>query len=44
MGRVIQEEVKTPLTDVILFGELKAGGRVKIGIHNGALHFDIERA
>jgi ATP-dependent Clp protease ATP-binding subunit ClpA len=40
MGRVIQEEVKTPLTDVILFGELKAGGRVKIGLNHGALHFE----
>lgn len=40
MRRVIQEEVKAPLTDAILFGPLKKGGLVKIGVASGALHFD----
>jgi len=30
LGRVISEKIKKPLTDEILFGELKNGGNVKI--------------
>ncbi|MDR1975562.1 MAG: AAA family ATPase [Campylobacteraceae bacterium] len=39
MKRVIQEEIKTPLTDEILFGRLKNGGEVKIGFKNKKLEF-----
>jgi ATP-dependent Clp protease ATP-binding subunit ClpA len=30
MGRVIQENIKKPLADEVLFGKLKAGGHVKV--------------
>ncbi len=39
MKRVIQEEIKTPLSDEILFGKLKHGGKVKIGLKKGELNF-----
>ncbi len=42
MQRVINEEVKTPLTDEILFGSLKDGGVIKIGIKKGELSFSYE--
>ena len=32
LGRVIQEHIKKPLADQILFGELKKGGLVKVDI------------
>ncbi|MGE4372952.1 MAG: ATP-dependent Clp protease ATP-binding subunit ClpA [Xanthobacter sp.] len=30
MGRVIQENIKTPLADMVLFGALKRGGHVRV--------------
>jgi ATP-dependent Clp protease ATP-binding subunit ClpA len=30
MARVIQEHIKKPLADEVLFGKLKAGGHVKV--------------
>jgi ATP-dependent Clp protease ATP-binding subunit ClpA len=39
IARVIDEQVKEPLTDAILFGELKYGGRVKVGYKEGAPTF-----
>jgi ATP-dependent Clp protease ATP-binding subunit ClpA len=41
MGRLIQNEVKKPLAEKILFGELKGGGKVRIGVRDGALHLDV---
>ncbi len=41
LSRVIQTEVRDPLTDEILFGRLEHGGTVRIGLENGALTFDI---
>ncbi len=41
LARVIQAEVRDPLTDEILFGRLEHGGTVKIGLKDGALTFDI---
>ena len=41
LSRVIQTEVRDPLTDEILFGRLEHGGTVKIGLKDGALTFDI---
>ena len=32
MGRVIQEYVKKPLADEVLFGKLKKGGTVKVSV------------
>ena len=41
LARVIQAEVRDPLTDEILFGRLEHGGTVTIGLADGALTFDI---
>ncbi len=41
MGRLIQNEVKKPLAEKILFGELRDGGKVRIGVRDGALHLDV---
>ena len=42
LGRVVQKEVRDPLTDQILFGALEHGGTVTIGIADGQLTFDCE--
>ncbi len=42
MSRVIQDEVKTPLTDEVLFGKLKDGGIVKLDIENEKLTINYE--
>ena len=41
LGRVIQEFIKKPLAEELLFGQLTKGGAVKIGLKNDALVFDI---
>ena len=43
MRRLIQEELKTPLTDALLFGELSKGGFVKVGVKRETLHFEFVR-
>jgi len=40
LARVVQKEVRDPLTDHILFGSLEHGGTVTIGLRDGALSFD----
>jgi len=40
MSRVIQEHIKKPLANEILFGALNQGGTVRIGMENGELSFD----
>ena len=42
LKRVIQEEIKKPLADELLFGKLVEGGEVKIGFKNKKLTIDIE--
>jgi ATP-dependent Clp protease ATP-binding subunit ClpA len=42
LGRVIQREVRDPLTDEILFGKLENGGTVTIGVENDKLTFAYE--
>ncbi len=42
LARVVQTEVRTPLTDEILFGKLENGGTVRIGLKDDALTFDVE--
>ncbi|MCG6117494.1 MAG: ATP-dependent Clp protease ATP-binding subunit ClpA [Aquimonas sp.] len=37
MARVIQEQVKRPLADELLFGKLVRGGRVSVGVRDGKL-------
>jgi ATP-dependent Clp protease ATP-binding subunit ClpA len=40
LARVVQKEVRDPLTDQILFGTLEHGGTVTIGVKDNALSFD----
>ncbi|HUP91441.1 MAG TPA: ATP-dependent Clp protease ATP-binding subunit ClpA, partial [Solimonas sp.] len=42
MARVIQEQLKRPLAEELLFGKLANGGRVHVGVKNGSIDFDIE--
>jgi len=42
LARVIQEEIKRPLADDILFGRLSKGGHVKVGLENGKLAFTFD--
>ena len=42
LARLIQAEVRNPLTDEILFGRLEHGGTVRIGLDGEALRFDVE--
>ena len=44
LARVIQTEVRDPLTDEILFGRLEHGGTVRIGHSAGALTFEFAEA
>jgi ATP-dependent Clp protease ATP-binding subunit ClpA len=41
MARLIQNEVKKPLAEKILFGELRHGGTVRIGVRGDALHLHV---
>ena len=43
LARVIQTEVRDPLTEEILFGKLENGGTVTIGFADGKLVFDYEQ-
>ncbi|MFN4143010.1 ATP-dependent Clp protease ATP-binding subunit ClpA [Aestuariivirga sp.] len=40
LARVIQEHVKKPLAEEVLFGKLAKGGTVRILLKDDALHFD----
>ncbi|CAP57419.1 ATP-dependent Clp protease ATP-binding subunit ClpA [Gluconacetobacter diazotrophicus] len=40
LGRVIQEHIKKPLAEELLFGRLVKGGAVKITLKDGALDFE----
>jgi ATP-dependent Clp protease ATP-binding subunit ClpA len=42
LGRVVQKEVRDPLTDEILFGQLEHGGTVTIGVTDDHLTFSYE--
>jgi ATP-dependent Clp protease ATP-binding subunit ClpA len=42
LGRVVQKEVRDPLTDEILFGQLEHGGTVTIGVTGDRLSFTYE--
>ncbi len=42
MARLIQEEIKKPLAEELLFGQLAEGGHVRIGVRDGRLAFDFE--
>jgi ATP-dependent Clp protease ATP-binding subunit ClpA len=40
LARVIQEHIKKPLAEELLFGRLAKGGAVKVGLKDGALSFE----
>jgi ATP-dependent Clp protease ATP-binding subunit ClpA len=42
LARLIQSEVRDPLTDEILFGKLEHGGTVTIGVEERRLTFDVD--
>ena len=42
LSRVIQEHLKKPLAEELLFGKLKKGGIVKVGVKGGELDLRIE--
>ncbi len=44
LGRVIQEHIKKPLAEELLFGKLVKGGSVKVNLVEGKLTFDITEA
>ncbi|SMC65091.1 ATP-dependent Clp protease ATP-binding subunit ClpA [Primorskyibacter flagellatus] len=41
LGRVIQEHIKKPLAEELLFGKLTKGGLVKVGLKDGKLHLEM---
>jgi ATP-dependent Clp protease ATP-binding subunit ClpA len=41
MSRLIQEEIKKPLAEELLFGKLAEGGTVRIDVADDKLQFDI---
>ncbi len=44
LARVIQEHIKKPLAEELLFGRLVQGGAVKVGLKDGALDFEFTSA
>jgi ATP-dependent Clp protease ATP-binding subunit ClpA len=42
MARLIQEQIKKPLAEELLFGQLSNGGHVKVTIEKGKIKFLIE--
>ncbi|MCC6144891.1 MAG: ATP-dependent Clp protease ATP-binding subunit ClpA [Candidatus Hydrogenedentes bacterium] len=40
LGRLIQQEVETPLSDELLFGRLEKGGNVTVDVKDGKVVFD----
>ncbi|MBF9034138.1 ATP-dependent Clp protease ATP-binding subunit ClpA [Rhodobacterales bacterium HKCCE2091] len=42
LGRVIQENIKKPLAEELLFGKLAKGGTVHVGVKNGELDLRID--
>lgn len=44
LGRVIQEQIKKPLAEELLFGKLAKGGNVKVGVKDGRIDLRIEEA
>ena len=44
LGRVIQENIKKPLAEELLFGKLAKGGVVKVGVKDGKIDLRVEEA
>lgn len=41
LSRLIQEQIKKPLSEEILFGRLESGGRVRVSLLDGQISFEI---
>ena len=44
MARLLQEKVKQPLAEELLFGKLNHGGEVHVSLKDGALSFELTPA
>jgi ATP-dependent Clp protease ATP-binding subunit ClpA len=44
LARLVQDEIKRPLADEILFGKLDKGGKVTVDVIDGKVEFDIAAA
>ena len=42
LARVIQENIKKPLAEELLFGKLMKGGLVRVGLKDGKLDLKVE--
>jgi ATP-dependent Clp protease ATP-binding subunit ClpA len=42
MGRLIQDKIKRPLADELLFGKLMNGGRINLDVMDGELRLDVQ--
>jgi ATP-dependent Clp protease ATP-binding subunit ClpA len=42
LGRVIQEHIKKPLAEELLFGKLAKGGNVRVGVKDDKIDLVIE--
>jgi len=42
MARLIQENIKKPLAEDLLFGKLANGGHIRVTVRDDALHFELE--
>jgi len=42
LGRVIQEHIKKPLAEELLFGQLTKGGLVRVGVKDGKIDLQVE--
>ena len=43
MARLIQEKLKKPLAEMVLFGALSNGGSVQVTVENDELHIELEK-
>jgi ATP-dependent Clp protease ATP-binding subunit ClpA len=44
MARLIQDRIKKPMAEELLFGRLSQGGRVRVELSDGELEFEYEEA
>ena len=42
MARLIQENIKKPLAEDLLFGKLAGGGHIRVSVKDDALSFELE--
>jgi ATP-dependent Clp protease ATP-binding subunit ClpA len=44
LARLIQEKIKKPLADLLLFGPLKEGGALTVGVEHGKVDLKVKAA